>query len=113
MKRPLFGVIAAQIADTEQKQLLQGILTQAQTLSANVAVFSNIYNPNETNESLFEENSISGSGRNPPALGDHYQRTIAAENPVDSPKVFPHSGRCCGCRTAEFFPPPLSLSQHR
>ena len=58
MKRPLFGVIAAQIADTEQKQLLQGILTQAQTISANVAVFSNIYNPNETNESLFEENSI-------------------------------------------------------
>ena len=45
MKRPLFGVIAAQIADTEQKQLLQGILTQAQTISANVAVFSNIYNP--------------------------------------------------------------------
>ena len=47
MKRPLFGVIAAQIADTEQKQLLQGILTQAQTISANVAVFSNIYNPKE------------------------------------------------------------------
>ncbi|CDE12597.1 hypothetical protein [Ruminococcus sp. CAG:330] len=47
MKRLLFGVIAAQIADTEQKQLLQGILTQAQTISANVAVFSNIYNPKE------------------------------------------------------------------
>ena len=46
MKHPLFGVIAAQIADTEQKQLLQGILTQAQTISANIAVFSNIYNPN-------------------------------------------------------------------
>ena len=58
MKRPLFGVIAAQIADTEQKQLLQGILIQAQSVSANIAIFSNIYNPNETNESLFGENDI-------------------------------------------------------
>ena len=58
MKRPLFGIIAAQVADTEQKQLLKGIITQAHQLGADVAVISNIYNPNETNESLFGENDI-------------------------------------------------------
>lgn len=58
MKRPLFGVIAAQVADTEQKQLLKGIITQAHQLGADVAVISNIYNPNETNEALFGENEI-------------------------------------------------------
>lgn len=58
MKRLLFGVIAAQVADTEQKQLLKGILTQAHQLGIDIAVISNIYNPNETNESLFGENDI-------------------------------------------------------
>ena len=43
-ERPLIGIITAKVANPEQKQLLSGILNQAEKLGINTAVFSNIYN---------------------------------------------------------------------
>lgn len=57
-KRPIFGVVAAQAADMEQRQILKGIIEQAQKFNVDIAVFSNIYNPNETDPSLYCENKI-------------------------------------------------------
>ena len=57
-KRPIFGVIAAQAADMEQHQILNGIIEQAQNFNIDIAVFTNIYNPNEPNPSLYSENEI-------------------------------------------------------
>lgn len=58
MKRKIFGVIAAQAADMEQREILSGILEQAQIQNVDIAVLTNIYNPNETDEALRLENEI-------------------------------------------------------
>lgn len=56
--RPIYGVIAAQIADIEQREILLGIIETAQKLNIDIAVISNIYNPNETSDVLKTENQI-------------------------------------------------------
>ncbi|MGN0621905.1 MAG: substrate-binding domain-containing protein [Porcipelethomonas sp.] len=56
--RLIFGVIAAQVSDIEQRQMLNGIIEQAQANNIDIAVFSNIYNPNEYNTALYTENQI-------------------------------------------------------
>ncbi len=56
--RPIYGVIAAQVADIEQREILSGIIETAQKLNIDIAVISNIYNPNETAEVLKTENQI-------------------------------------------------------
>lgn len=56
--RPIYGVIAAQVADIEQREILYGIIETAQKLNIDIAVISNIYNPNETSEVLKTENQI-------------------------------------------------------
>lgn len=57
-KRKIFGVIAAQVADIEQKQILKSLIAEAQSMDIDVVIFSNIYNPVETNPSLVCENEI-------------------------------------------------------
>lgn len=57
-KRRICGVVAAQAADIEQRQILQGVIEQAQSADMDVAVFSNIYNPEKPNSALLCENSI-------------------------------------------------------
>ncbi|MBR3630068.1 MAG: helix-turn-helix domain-containing protein [Oscillospiraceae bacterium] len=42
--RPLIGIITARVANPEQKQLLHGILHQADKLGIDTVIFSNIYN---------------------------------------------------------------------
>ncbi len=54
----LIGVIAAQAADIEQREILHGIITQAQTIPATLAIFSNTYNPNDPDPALDCENRI-------------------------------------------------------
>lgn len=57
-RRPIVGVITAGASFIEQRQILKGIVEQAQEHNFDTAVFSNIYNPNELNEKVFAENQI-------------------------------------------------------
>ena len=54
-KRRIFGVIAAQAADIEQREILSGAIEKAQSMNIDIAVISNIYNPIETAVSLLDE----------------------------------------------------------
>lgn len=58
MKKRIFGVVSAQSSDTEQREILCGIIGQAKKLNVNIAVFSNIYNPNIPHSELDCENEI-------------------------------------------------------
>lgn len=56
--RPILGVMAAQAHSIEQRQILGGIIGQAQQLGYDTAVFSNVFNPNVLDDSLMCENKI-------------------------------------------------------
>lgn len=56
--RPLIGVITARASQSEQRQLLCGIITQAQKMKADTAVFSNIYNSERYHAGVEIENKI-------------------------------------------------------
>lgn len=56
--RLVFGVIAAQVSDIEQREILEGIICTAQKFDIDIAVISNIYNPNEPSDVLKNENAI-------------------------------------------------------
>ncbi len=57
-KRMIIGVITAQVSDTEQKRIISGIIEEAQVENMDVAVISNIYNPNKEDFELSFENKI-------------------------------------------------------
>lgn len=57
-KRPLIGIITASACQSEQRQILDGIIEQAQKLGADTAIFSNIYNSSEYYANIDEENKI-------------------------------------------------------
>lgn len=57
-KRLLIAVVTAQASENEQKQLLKGIISQAQNLDINIAVISNIYNTSQYNKEITLEDSI-------------------------------------------------------
>lgn len=57
-KRKLIGVVTASASQSEQKQLLAGIISRANELNANVAVFSNIYNTAKYHAHIEVENKI-------------------------------------------------------
>ena len=52
------GVIAAEVNSIEQREIMKGIIHEAQALGKRTIVFSNLYNPYETDESLVLENQI-------------------------------------------------------
>ena len=56
--RYVFGVIASQLSDMEQSELLSGMLRQAQDQNIDLLILSNIYNPNEPSAQLEQENDI-------------------------------------------------------
>ena len=56
--RPLIGIITASACQSEQRQILNGIICQAQKLGADTAIFSNIYNSSEYYANIDEENKI-------------------------------------------------------
>ncbi len=56
--RPLIGVITARASQSEQRQLLRGILSKADELGIDVAVFSNVYNFVEYFADVEVENKI-------------------------------------------------------
>ena len=54
----LIGVIGAEINGTEQRQILSGIITQAQKHRAQIVTLSNLYNPLEPERADCTENRI-------------------------------------------------------
>ncbi|MCI1268933.1 MAG: substrate-binding domain-containing protein [Ruminococcus sp.] len=58
IKRKIFGVITANVADIEQHEILSGIIENAQQRNIDIIVISNIYNPIETSSVLQKENCI-------------------------------------------------------
>jgi len=57
-KRPIIGIITASACLSEQRQLLDGIIGQAQKFGSDTAIFSNIYNSSEYYANIDEENKI-------------------------------------------------------
>ena len=57
-QRRIIGVISTRTADTEQSELLQGIIPAAWAQNTDVVVISNIYNPEYDDEKLAAENDI-------------------------------------------------------
>ena len=57
-KRPILGVIAAVANSIEQRQILKGFVSEAQSHGFDTAVFSNLYNPYTTIEDLLCEQRI-------------------------------------------------------
>ena len=57
-RRMIFGVVAANAADIEQREILSGAIKTAQSMNIDIAVISNIYNPIETADVLKAENNI-------------------------------------------------------
>ncbi|MDO5148103.1 MAG: substrate-binding domain-containing protein [Oscillospiraceae bacterium] len=58
MKKKVFGVIAADVSDIEQREILTGIFEEAKKYSVKTVVLSNIYNPVESSDVLNTENRI-------------------------------------------------------
>ncbi len=56
--RPLIGVITASACQSEQRQLLDGIINQAQKYGASTVILSNIYNSSEYYAKIEIENKI-------------------------------------------------------
>ena len=57
-KRPVCGVVAAEANSIEQRQIIEGIVSQNQLYGIDTAVISNIYNPNVKEQELYCENRI-------------------------------------------------------
>ncbi|MCR5143561.1 MAG: hypothetical protein K6C68_13755 [Ruminococcus sp.] len=58
MKRQIIGVVLTRTADSEQRELLRGIIPAAWRNNTDVVVISNIYNPDYDDEQLAAENDI-------------------------------------------------------
>ena len=56
--RYIIGVIASQLSDIEQSELLSGMLRQAQERNIDLLFLSNIYNPNDPANTIERENDI-------------------------------------------------------
>ena len=56
--RMIFGVIAADVSFTAQRELIIGIIDEAQKYNIDIAVISNIYNENCCDRELAFENVI-------------------------------------------------------
>ena len=57
-RKKLFAVVTARASASEQRSLLEGIISQAFEMDTDVAVISNIYNASEYNDFITHENSI-------------------------------------------------------
>ena len=57
-KRSRFGVVAAQVSDIEQREILSGAIEKSQSMNIDLAVSSNIYNPIDTADVLKTENKV-------------------------------------------------------
>ena len=57
-KRPILGVVAAEANSIEQRQILKGVIAQAQHFGYDTAIISNIFNPNVVEKAFFCENQI-------------------------------------------------------
>lgn len=57
-KRKIFGVMAAEASNIEQRQILDGIITAAQAQNIDIAVFTNIFNLYETDVNFAAENRV-------------------------------------------------------
>ena len=57
-RKKLFTVVTARASATEQRQLIEGMISQAFEMNTDIAVLSNIYNASEYNDFITHENSI-------------------------------------------------------
>lgn len=57
-KRPVIGIITARAAESEQKQILSGILTQAEKVGADTVVLTNLYDFYQYNTKVMIENKV-------------------------------------------------------
>ncbi|MGN0575577.1 MAG: substrate-binding domain-containing protein [Ruminococcus sp.] len=57
-KRKIFAVVTATAADPEQREVISGVIAQAQKQGIDIVVISNIYNPIESCRELICENDI-------------------------------------------------------
>ena len=57
-EKKFIGVIAAEVNNIEQRQIMLGIIEKAQETGRRTVVFSNLYNPYEYDQSLALENSV-------------------------------------------------------
>ncbi len=57
-KRMIFGVVGAEVNSIEQREILRGIISQAQSCNIDVVIISNIYNPSNYNADVNCENQI-------------------------------------------------------
>lgn len=56
--RPIIGVVGSQVSSNEQKQILNGIISQAQKLNMDTVIISNVYNGSRFEPSMVVENQI-------------------------------------------------------
>lgn len=54
----IFGVVTASASSVEQQRILNGIIEQAKEYNVDVAILSNIYNPNDPDNDIYCENMI-------------------------------------------------------
>ncbi len=57
-KRPIIGVVAAEANCIEQRQILEGIVEQAQKLGYDTAVITNVFNTQNEDSPMFSENEV-------------------------------------------------------
>ena len=57
-EKQFIGVIAAEVNNFEQRQIMCGIIEKAQETGKRTVVFSNLYNPYEYDQSLALKNSV-------------------------------------------------------
>lgn len=58
--RRMFGVISASTADTQQREMLIGMIETTQTLDIDLVVLSNIYNPAESTPFWKQKTAFTG-----------------------------------------------------
>lgn len=80
--RRIIGIIAANVSDIEQREILEGAIERAQSLNIDIAVISNIYNPVETAEVLKTENKIYDL-----ILSDEYDGFILISEAIINPDL--------------------------
>lgn len=57
-KRMVFGVVGAEVNSIEQREILKGVISQAQSCNIDIVVISNIYNTSNYNADVNCENQI-------------------------------------------------------
>ena len=82
MKRQIIGVVSTRTADTEQRELLRGIIPAAWKRNTDVVVISNIYNPEYDDDinNILNLNTVSLMNQRKSAFDGLLQRMASKKN---------------------------------